>query len=378
MRCEKLLVNSVLLLLLFNSLPVFAFNLTAIESYLLMSKKHDLKNNKREFLWTGVVTNKVDNLNKNWNRPAIENWGVSDRYPGTPGMPIPLVKPYSETDPSFTGPNGEHYGIEVEFADTTVAPREPNSKNVRLYSDFGQTGAETSGMTRAEIHIRSTLQDMKVKEGDTLWLGWSEQYSDLDMDKITTVFQFRNQPNEQTLAEAGFTQSEITELVNADINKGGPAVGIITTPINEALHYQFTAREGTTMNWRVPQGHTHLSSFPIKTNQWYDFIIQIKYSQSDNGRLRIWVYEHNVNSAVNYSINDVPEWDFHGATMYTYPSHYLSAIPSPEIRHGVYRHERVNSSEAIAEKDRFMTKYIGPLRLWAGAEDDGFEYVAPK
>jgi len=106
MRCEKLLVNSVLLLLLFNSLPVFAFNLTAIESYLLMSKKHDLKNNKREFLWTGVVTNKVDNLNKNWNRPAIENWGVSDRYPGTPGMPIPLVKPYSETDPSFTGPNG--------------------------------------------------------------------------------------------------------------------------------------------------------------------------------------------------------------------------------------------------------------------------------
>ena len=88
--------------------------------------------------------------------------------------------------------------------------------------------------------------------------------------------------------------------------------------------------------------------------------------------------KHNVNSAVNYSINDVPEWDFHGATMYTYPSHYLSAIPSPEIRHGVYRHERVNSSEAIAEKDRFMTKYIGPLRLWAGAEDDGFEYVAPK
>lgn len=379
MKCKYLLMNTVLVLFLLNTLPVYAFNLTVIEGYLLMAKareSHD--NNKRTFLWTDAVSNKVDNLNKNWNRPVIANWGVSDRYPGTPGMPIPLVKPYSETDPNFTGPNGEHYGIEIEFADTTIAPRQLHSNNVRLYTDFGQTGAATSGMTRAEIHIRSTLQDMKVKEGTTLWLGWSELYSDVDMEKITTVFQFRNQPNEQSLAEVGFNQADIDKLIDADVSKGGPAVGIITTPINKALHYQFTARKGTTMDWKVPEGHSDISSFPIEKNKWYDFIVQMKYSQGDDGRFRIWVYPHNATGTVDYDITDIPQWDFHGATMYHYPENYPLTIPSPEIRHGVYRHERANSIELIEEKDRYMTKYIGPLRLWAGADDAGFEYVEPK
>ncbi len=379
MKYKYLSVNTVLIILSFHCLPILAFNITAIEGYLLLAKANEKQtSNKREFLWTGVVSNKVDNLNKNWNRPVIENWGISDRYPGTPGMPIPLVKPYSETDPGFSGPNGEHYGIEIEFADALIAPRQPDSKNVRLYTDFGQTGASTSGMTRAEIHIRSTLQDMKVKEGDTLWLGWSELYSDLDMEKITTVFQFRNQPNEQTLAEAGFTQSEIEELVNADVNKGGPAVGIITTPINQALHYQFSVREGTPMNWVVPADHTHITSFPVEKNQWYDIIVQMKYAQDNSGRFRIWIYEHNAGEVVNYSITDAPEWDFQGPTMYSYPTSFLPDIPSPEIRHGVYRHERVYASDAVAEKDRYMTKHIGPLRLWAGPEEAGFDYVAPK
>ncbi len=374
----KTLLFSTALIFLSSHTVVLAVDITAIESYLLMSKAREAKNNKREYMWTGVVSNDVDNLNKNWNRPVIENWGVSDRYPGTKGMPVPLVKPYIETDGNFTGPNGEHYGIEVEFGDTTILPREPNSKNVRLYTDFGQTDASTLGMTRAEIHIRSTLQDMKIKEGDTLWLGWSELYSHLDMKKITTVFQFRNQPNEQILAEAGFTNTEIEAIVDADLNKGGPAVGITTTPVNEELYYQFNARQGAPMDWQVPQGHSHLTNFPIEKNKWYDFVVQMKYSQGSNGRFRIWIYEHNPSVVANYAVADAPEWDFNGATMYSYPTNYLLAIASPEIRHGVYRHERVNSAEVIAQSDRYMIKHLGPLRLWRGADDSGFKEVAPR
>lgn len=379
MRSKLRAVSIVVIFLSTYPLTVMAFNLTVVEGYLLMAKARDLNiDNQREYLWTNTVSNKVDQLNKNWNRPVTENWGVSDRYPGTQGMPIPLVKPYSETDPGFAGPNGEHYGVEIEFGDSTITPREPNSKSVRLYTDFGQTGASTSGMTRAEIHIRTTLQDMKVSEGDTLWLGWSELYSDLDREKITTVFQFRNQPNEQTLAEAGFSATEIEQLVDADVNKGGPAVGITTTPVDGTLRYQFNARVGTTLNWQVPQGHKHITSFPITENKWYDFVVQMKYSQNSSGRFRIWIYEHNNNEVTNYSINDIPEWDFHGATMYLYPSDYIPAIASPEIRLGVYRHERVNVIGVIAEKNRYMTKYLGPLRLWSGDDDNGFNYVAPR
>jgi len=356
-----------------QSIPIsYAGDITAIQAYMMLKEKGSKGDEQyRQYNWTGEMNGTVSAETRNWNRPLFEIWGVSDRYPGTKGMPVPVVQPYSVTDPGFNGPNGEEFGIEVEFGDTSIEPRVAGSKNVRFYTDFGQTNAASIGMTRAEIHIRTTLQKMNIEEGDTLWLGWSEYYTHLDRQKITTVFQFRNQPNETVLAEKGFNQATIDEIVRAELTTGGPATGIITIPIEGELHYQFSIREGAPMNWTLPTERVHTSSFHIEVGKWYDFVVQMKYSQKNDGRFRVWVYERGQNKTVNSK----PNWDFLGSTMYQYPSHFEFPIPSPEIRTGVYRHERMGNDENIEDSDRFMTKFLGPLKLWKGHSDEGFNKV---
>ena len=380
MKIRFLIYIQVVGFLYLGSALSYASDSTAIEAYMMLNKAKNLKkNNIKEFLWAGEVNGTVSEETRNWNRPLFEIWGVSDRYPGTQGMPVPLVKPYSITDPGFKGPNNESFGIEIEFGDETIAPREQQSKNVRFYTDFGQTGAADIGMTRAEMHIRTTLQKLDIEEGSTLWIGWSEYYSHLDKSKISTVFQFRNQPNETTLAEKGFNKDEIALIVDDQLTVGGPAIGIITTPINGQLHYQFTARDGEPMDWTVPTNNTHISSKSIETGKWYDFVVQIKYSQESDGRFRIWFFEHDTLNDDNLNtVNSLPEWDFNGPTMYRYPNDFAFPVPSPEIRTGIYRHERMKNNEIISEEDRYMIKYLGPLRLWRGLADDGFNKVKSK
>ena len=341
---------------------------TAISAYLMLASE---KPNSKTFLWTEPVNAQVSETTQNWNRPITETWGVGNRYPSS-SSPAAL---YSDTDPGFTGPNGEHYGIEIEFGDTTIPPRSPGTKNVRFYTDFGQTGATTSGVDRAEVHIRSTLQALKVQEGDTLWFGWSEYYSHLDKTRVSTVLQFRNQPNTKSLTYNGFSDEEINDLIEQNVHISGPACAIETKPVNGSLHYHFAARTGKPSDWQVPTTRKHTTDFPIETGKWYDFIVQMKYSQSSNGRYRVWIYQPDTDS--NYSASDAPEWDHTGSTMYTYPSSYMNEIPSPELRFGVYRYNAVNAND-ISESNRYMIKYAGPMRLWVGDGEEGFNHVKPR
>lgn len=351
-------------------------DITAIEAYMMLKARALTDDQFKVFLWTGQMNGVVSESTRNWNRPLFEIWGVSDRYPGTKGMPSPRVQPYSITDPGFKGPNNESFGVEVEFGDTTIPPREEHSKNVRFYTDFGQTGAVELGMSRAEVHLRNTLQKMNVEEGDTLWLGWSEYYTYLDVGEISTVFQFRNQPTKSVLEERGFNKEEIASIVDAELTVGGPACGIITTPIDGKLYYQFSARDGKPMAWTVPEGNTHISAKPVEIGKWYDFVVQMKYSQKLDGRFRVWVFEYDPFSP--YTVGTPPEWDFKGPTMYRYPVGFEFPIPSPEIRTGIYRHERIKSNEVIPSEDRYMVKHLGPLRLWKGVGDEGFDKVKSK
>jgi len=344
--------------------------------YLLAFNKKEI--NFQEFLWDGPNDTVVSEATRNWNRPIYELWGVSDRYPGTQGMPIPNVRPYSETDPGFSGPNGEEFGIEIEFGDTSITPRSNNSKNVKFYTDFGQTNAGVIGMSRAEIHIKSTLKKMDIAEGTTLWIGWSEKYSHLDKEKIATVFQFRNQPNNTDLAEKGYDEASINSITQAGYTTGGPAIGIITAPFNGQLHYQVSIREGTPLSWQVPENNVYLHPHEIQTDQWYDFIAQIKYSQQADGFLKIWIFDQTNNPISNASCSTAPNWSFYGPTMYTYPSNYQFPIPSPDLRLGIYRHERTNVQEEVDAAHRYMTKYLGPLRLWRGDSNTGFSIVTPR
>ena len=343
-----------------------AGNTSSIDAYMMLSSEPEVF---KSFSWDGSNIGVVSASTQNWNQPSAERWGVantskSDRYP---------VQPYSFTDPGFSGPNGESYGIEIEFGDTTFAPRSTGTKNVRFYTDFGQTGIVNSGIDRAEVHIRSTLQQMHVSEGDTIWIGWSEYYTHLDTARSATVFQFRNQPSESSLAYNGFGDQEIAELVALGVTESGPACAVEVKAENGQLHYQFAAREGAPTQWSIP--NQHVVNNPIQTDRWYDFIVKMKYSQGSDGIYEVWLYDPSVNST--YAVTDMPEWLHQGATMYTYPTGYAHEIPSPEFRIGIYRWAAKKAND-ITQSDRYMTKYLGPLRIWKGDGDEGFEKVKPR
>lgn len=361
---------SLFLMCVFSSWPVYAANEIQCNGPYV------------EFFWTEKTIGQI-NEHQNHNRLVGQEWGIGNRYP----VPESAIKaginpavPYRKTDPGFMGPNGERWGIEIDFGNLTISPRIKGSKNLKFYTDFGQTDTDVSGVSRAEIHIRKTLKDMSLKEGDTLWLGWSEYYSHLDNSRGTTLLQFRNQPSEKTLEENGFTRSEINELKSRGIFKGGPASGIIAKEIKGKVYYNFSSRVGTQNKWSVTDETSHTVSFPIETGRWYDFVIQMKYSQDNNGRYRVWIYEvDDPNEPVTYSVKDVPEWDYLGSTMYEYPKEFGKPIASPEIRFGVYRHNaQGEGANEVSKKDRYMTKYVGPLRLWVGESDVGFNMVKPR
>ena len=359
---------------IFKMIPIFfivssfvsAGDITSISAYQMMS---EAPSNSRTYLWTGAVNAVVGPDTQNWNRPVIESWGIGSRYPDH------NVKPYSETDPGFNGPNGESYGIEIEFGDMTIQPRSPGSKNVRFYTDFGQTGISGSGPDRAEMHIHSTLKSLNVTEGSTIWVGWSEYYTNLDRNRMSTVFQFRNQPNVDELAESGFTQEEIAALIAGGYNQGGPATAIETKSEGGQLHYHFAVRSGAPTTWTIPENHKHTRTAHIETGKWYDFIVKLKYSQNNDGMFKIWAYEKG--SQPVYEVTDTPEWSFIGPTMYNYPSGYSNPIPQMEFRFGVYRYNAKNATD-ITASDRYMTKYAGPMRIWVGTDDSGYDEVKPR
>lgn len=364
--------------------------------------------------WTGETTNDVSvikeegqNVGKNHNEMlSHQDWGVANRNNDDKGP----VETYEESDPDLMihGPGGEEYGVETEYGfdpiyDFDIAyegekfePRSPGTKTVKHYMDCGQTGlldilyngVGKPYVDRSEIHIRSTLEEIGAEEHKSLWLGWSEYYSYLDKSRATTIMQFRNQPSSAILESRGFDVSAGSEYL--DYIGGGPATGITLQPGGDGeLHYYFESRQGTptpaTGGWEVLDDRKKMLEQPVKTGVWYDFVVQIIYKQyqdpaSSEGRFRVWVYDTSDvdNNSKFYSVKDVPQFDISGSTMYTYPSagdvdNYVTA---PQLRWGLYRHNCKYSPE-INDSNRYMTKYLGPVKMWVGDSANGFKIVKP-
>ncbi|MEP0357611.1 heparin lyase I family protein [Paraglaciecola sp.] len=353
----KALSLSVLLIQQVNA----AVDISPIISYL-----NSDKSNKKTFLWTGATEGVVSAATQNWNTLSAVDWGVTNR---STDLAEP-VKLYADTDPGFSGPNGESYGIEIEVGYVPPEPRSAGSAVVRYYTDFGQSGIVNSGIDRAEIFIQSTLDTMELSEGDTIWVGWSEYYTHLDHHRDTSLFQFRNQSDVYTLADKGFSEEEVLDFFESGLTDGGPAAAVLHKSIDNAAHYRFSVRHGTPANWTFT---AHTLEEPVATGRWYDIIIKLKYSQESDGEYKVWFYDTTKNHS-NYSIDDELEWDYAGNTMYDYPDTYS---PTMEFRTGLYRYEAKEALD-IDESNRYMTKYMGPTRLWLGSDDEGFDYVKPR
>ncbi len=307
-------------------------------------------NNVALFDWTNETIGNIGN-GKNYNKIPGYNWGVGNRSDDKSHQ----VFPYSKTNPGSLGPGGEKYGVELEFGDDSILPRSKGTKSLRHYVDCSQPSFQKNKLDRSEVHIRTTFEDMGIKEGSTFWLGWSEYYTQIDNDRVTTILQFRNQP-------PGIS--------------GGPVISLELNPTGSGTSYHVNVREGGPSKWKIPRQNKHTMKDSISLNTWYDFIVQIKYSRERDGYFRIW--HKNAGKAMSL---DNPDWVYTGPTMYQYPTG--STQPTPALRWGLYRYNCksqniVKSCNALTNENRYMTKFLGPVRFWKGSNDKGFTLVHPK
>jgi hypothetical protein len=356
--------------------------------------------------WTGPVTNSVSaQSGKNFNElTEYTSWGVGSRSNQAPYPVLTYEVSEGSSDPVVLGPGGEEYGVETEYGFDTLNDfpegysaqgfplRRPGSKTLRHYMDCGQTGlSATNSIDRSEVHIRSTLESpLKIAEYSSLWIGWSEYYTHLDKSRATTIMQFRNQPTPAILDERNMNYPPYT-----DYTVSGPATEIALMPgADGELHYHFGVREGTPLTWSNPEYEvrTKTLDWPVETGKWYDIVLQIIYRQpnpNNGGRFRVWIYDTSSpgNDPALYSVLDTPEFDLQGSTMYDYPEppeNNPYQVYAPEIRWGLYRYnckaqniQSPGTQPEINAQNRYMTKYLGPVKMWSGHHTKGFRIVKP-
>ena len=221
---------------------------------------------------------------------------------------------------------------------------------------------------------------LKIKNDSTLWIGWSEYFEKIDRKRNCFTIQFRSQ-------EHGVP--------------GGPAAGMI---INNG-------------KLKLYAPHPNKSQYPTATNSgveikekvWYDYVVEIKYSYSTNGRIRVWRREAKDNSK-GFNFTSEPIFEFHGHTMfhpegYPNPNSKRKIDSRPHLRWGIHRdvqkawfsctqnnisqyeilEERCEElspyiyASIIEEEYGIMTKFLGTARFKVGdIGANGFNAVKPK
>ena len=234
---------------------------------------------------------------------------------------------------------------------------------------------------RAEIGDAGLLvDDLKVKDGSTLWLGWSEYFDNIDRKRNNFTIQFRSQPNGVP---------------------GGPAAALIIN--NGRLKLYAPQPKNSSYPTAINSG------VEIKEKVWYDYVVEIKYSYSTNGRIRVWRKEAGASSN-DFTYDSKPLFEFNGYTMfhpdgYPNPNSRGRIDTRPHLRWGVYRDvqkvwyactqnninrydilkercENVSSYEYASTLDDeygIVTKYLGTTRLKVGdLGKEGFDAVKPR
>ena len=234
---------------------------------------------------------------------------------------------------SKSGNSIVHFGITDQI-------RFPGTHSVMMHTDANiyATCNQNNSVERAEINLGADWRRPgRAGEGNTVWMGWSEIWTDVDESHTATILQFRS-----------------------NCGTGSPACEVYMQPNRQLL-------------LRTRQIPVYKSLGTIKENVWYDWIVEIKYSKTNTGYIKVWVYE--AGDSDNYSYSDPPT-----AQILNNPT-MLSTDECPHLRWGVYRWESGDKMpSAIRVEDRLMTKYIGPAR-WKFGNDlgaAGFDAVKPR
>lgn len=304
----------------------------------------------------------------NWTESPSPATSPAQSYASTSSNPSIFFWETGINCRSITEPGGSTRAksSRVQFRNTTHT-RFDKSYSLEFYTDAGiaEHCNQNATAVRAELiaeegssYLLSPGSLFPAQTGSTLWMGWSELYTDFDYGHRSTLVQF--------------LQEEFANPVSSSINYH-PEKGI------------YVGVGGTY--------HTLLNRSELQENTWYDWIVEFKYSFHETGpeagSIRIWIYPADDPNAYAYS--DPPTLSYMGATLPKRPSANIKPLRpasdslhlwvKPQIRMGIYRWESGMKSpvEIIAEDRRFI-KYLGTTRMEIGSnlKEQGFEAVKPR
>ena len=228
-------------------------------------------------------------------------------------------------------------GVRVRFG-VTSQRRFPGTFSVEQWtnSNFEETCNQNYTAERAEISSYGDYRALGVREGATVWFGWSEIWTDLDESHTTTTMQFRS-----------------------NCGSGSPATQINMLP-------------GRRLQVRTRKIARYADVGVIKEDVWYDFVVEIKYSKGNDGYIKVWMWE--VGSNGSFSYNNPSAQILNNPTM-------LDGDNCPHVRWGIYRHQSGDKRPGqISANDRMVVKFTGPTKVHIGNNlgANGFDIVRPK
>ena len=226
------------------------------------------------------------------------------------------------------GGAGNTKGSKVTYG-TDSHVRFPGTKSVEFWtnSNFEETCNQNYSSERAEISVYADYRNLGVREGSTVWFGWSERYDEIDESHTTTCFQFRS-----------------------NCSPGSPQIKINMLPSRRLVVKRKTPGEV-------------LDIVNIKEDVWYDFVVEINYGKEADSYIKVWYAEIGQD---------------YGAPVVLAGPTLDRGDNCPHIRWGLYRHQSGDKKPSqIKPEDRVMIKHVGPASLYVGT-DEGFSRVDPK
>ncbi|MEM9717781.1 MAG: heparin lyase I family protein [Bacteroidota bacterium] len=238
--------------------------------------------------------------------------------------------------PSQPGGANNTRGSRVNFG-VTSQQRYPGTRSVEFWtnSNYEERCNQNHSAERAEMHSNEPYRGLGVREGQHVWVGFSDMYTAVDYSHSATLLQFRN-----------------------NCGSGSPSTEIKIKP-------------GGMMLLQTPGKKTDI--IKLEENVWYDWVIEIKYSKRGDGFVKIWAWNTRNTASENYDYNK-PTIEYRGRTM-------RDGDNCPHIRWGVYRWASGDKKpNQIPENDRFFVKYLGPVRFKLGRDlgAAGFRAVVPR
>ena len=207
-------------------------------------------------------------------------------------------------------------------------------------SSFEEICNQNFSAERAEMFAEQAYRNLGGGEGQTVWLGWSEKYTDIDFGHWSTLMQFRS-----------------------NCGSGSPATEWGLWP--EGKHGNSVRGQ---MFFVSRKGGRRKIPMILEENIWYDWVIQIKYSKGADGFVQMW--RARAGEALTF---ENPSYSYLGPTMF-------ASDNCPHLRWGVYRWESGDKKPwQIQPQDRMMVKYISTVRLKVGNNLGiaGFRAVSP-